>query len=286
MKAYQGIITKEEFVHELKAHQKADDFIRGAYWKEGKGCAVGCSIESVSRLKNLELKNFSDYEKYPELLGIPEWLAQLEDALFENMALKKSKSWPVDFAEAIHTGADLEKIRVPFLVVLLRHSLVSLSKVQFDASRYPGVNQVIMGSHHAVQQMIEAQESGDQEKILAAHSAADSAARSAHSAASSVMYLAARSAAYSAVDSAACSAADSAACSAHSADSAAYAANSAVDSAADSAAYAAAYSAHSAVDSADSAAYLAAHLAAHLAKCLAVYDYFADELLKLLRECK
>jgi hypothetical protein len=267
MKAYQGIITKEEFVHELKAHQKADDFIRGAYWKEGKGCAVGCSIESVSRLKNLELKNFSDYEKYPELLGIPEWLAQLEDALFENMALKKSKSWPVDFAEAIHTGADLEKIRVPFLVVLLRHSLVSLSKVQFDASRYPGVNQVIMGSHHAVQQMIEAQESGDQEKILAAHLAADSAACSADSAHS------ADSAAYAAnsvARLAACSAAYSAAC-------------SAVDSAADSAAYAAAYSA--AYSAADSAAYAAADSAHSIAR-LAVYDYFADELLKLLRECK
>jgi hypothetical protein len=264
MKAYEGIITKKEFVAELVKHQEADDFIRGTYWKNGKGCAVGCSIESVSRLKNLELKKFSDHEKYPELLGIPEWLAHLEDSLFEKMPLERSKSWPVEFAEAIHTGADLEKIRVPFIVMLLRHSLVSLSKVQFDASRYPGVNQVIMGSHHAVQQMIEAQESGDQEKILAAHLAADSAACSADSAHS------ADSAAYAAnsvARLAACSAAYSAACSAHSADSAAYAANSAVDSAADSAAYAAADSAHS------------------IAR-LAVYDYFADELLKLLRECK
>jgi hypothetical protein len=267
MKAYEGIITKKEFVAELVKHQEADDFIRGTYWKNGKGCAVGCSIESVSRLKNLELKKFSDHEKYPELLGIPEWLAHLEDSLFEKMPLERSKSWPVEFAEAIHTGADLEKIRVPFIVMLLRHSLVSLSKVQFDASRYPGVNQVIMGSHHAVQQMIEAQESGDQEKILAAHSAADSAACSADSAHS------ADSAAYAAnsvARLAACSAAYSAAC-------------SAVDSAADSAAYAAAYSA--AYSAADSAAYAAADSAHSIAR-LAAYDYYADELLKLLRECK
>jgi hypothetical protein len=275
MKAYEGIITKKEFVAELVKHQEADDFIRGTYWKNGKGCAVGCSIESVSRLKNLELKNFSDHEKYPELLGIPEWLAQLEDALFENMALKKSKSWPVDFAEAIHTGADLEKIRVPFLVVLLRHSLVSLSKVQFDAVQYPNVVSAVNASQQAVQKMIEAQESGDQEKILAAHSAAYSA-NSADSA---------YSAAYSSADSAS-SAADSAArSSADCADSASSAASSVMYLAARSAAYSA--------DSASSPAFLAAHamsppayLATHSAARLAAYDYYADELLKLLRECK
>lgn len=109
MKSYSTTITKEEFVKELEAHQKADDFIRGEYWNNetAKGCAVGCSLESISRIKKLKFA-LDDHQLYETHLGIPEWLARLEDKIFENMSIERSKIWPVDFAKAIPIGVNLE----------------------------------------------------------------------------------------------------------------------------------------------------------------------------------
>ena len=117
MQAYTQTITKAEFVKELRAHQKADNFISGSYWNEEqqKGCAVGCSLESISRIKKIKF-SFDDHSMYPKHLGIPEWLARLEDAIFEGVSIERSKRWPVEFAEAINEGADLEKIKTPFLI--------------------------------------------------------------------------------------------------------------------------------------------------------------------------
>jgi hypothetical protein len=100
MQAYSQTITKKEFVAELKKHQKADNFKKGGYWDGEKGCAVGCSLKSIDTVKNLGLKQFNMHKDYETHLGIPEWLARVEDGLFEGMSLKKSKTWPVKFAEA------------------------------------------------------------------------------------------------------------------------------------------------------------------------------------------
>lgn len=112
MKAYTTTVTKKEFVAELIKHQKADDFIRGTYWNvdKGKGCAVGCSLQSISKLKDLKF-SFDDHSLYETHLGIPEWLARLEDTIFENISLERSKTWPVEFAKAIKVGANLEKAK-------------------------------------------------------------------------------------------------------------------------------------------------------------------------------
>jgi hypothetical protein len=163
MKAYQGIITKSEFVAELKAHQAHDDFIRGTYWnaEQRKGCAVGCSIESVSRLKGLGLTKFSNHGHYPALLGIPEWLARVEDSIFEHIPVERSKTWPVEFADAINEGAPLEKIQTPFLIMLLEHSLASMDACKFDGEAFPAVRAAVDGSRSAVLQMIAAKRNGD-----------------------------------------------------------------------------------------------------------------------------
>ena len=59
---------KQKYEDRVKAHQKADRIIRGQYWENGKGCAVGCTIEG------------SQHKKYETELGIPEWVARLTDA--------------------------------------------------------------------------------------------------------------------------------------------------------------------------------------------------------------
>ena len=253
LKAYTMGITKEDFVAELTRHQKADDFMRGGYWNGQKGCAVGCSLESVSKLKGITVKH-NDHKSYETHLGIPEWLAFTEDSIFEGMSEERSRAWPVAFAKAIKSGADLEKAKTPYLIMLLEHTLVSMSEVKYDEEKFPDVAAAIKGSEAAVKTMIEAHKSGgDLQAAESAWSAARSAAESAWSAA----WSAARSAAESAW-SAAWSAARSAAESARSA----------------------------AWSAAESAAWSAAGSAAESAAGSAAYDYYADRLIEILKDCK
>jgi hypothetical protein len=138
MRAYKATISKTEFVKELKAHQAADNFVRGSYWERGKGCAVGCSLEAISRIKSLKF-SFDNHKLYEAHLGIPEWMARLEDSIFEGIGEQRAKVWPVEFAEAIHVGADLEKAKVPFLIMVLEHSLSSMSAAKYAAVTHPEV---------------------------------------------------------------------------------------------------------------------------------------------------
>ena len=85
---------KEELILQLESHYKADEIIKGTYWKNGKGCAVGCTVHSA---------NHKSYEKQ---LGIPTWLALLEDYIFENLPNEKAKEFPLQFARAIPVGFD------------------------------------------------------------------------------------------------------------------------------------------------------------------------------------
>lgn len=232
--------VKKTYLARVMAHAKADEIVKGKYWIGGKGCAVGCTIHS------------SNHASYETELGIPEWLARVEDTLFEGMSDKVAKTWPARFLKAINPGADLEKAKVPFLILVLKDSLKSLGLVEFDAKKFPQVADAIAQSKAAVKQMILAQRARNEIQIKAARSAAYSAYSAAYSAADSAADSAARSAAYSAADSAACSA----------------------DSAADSAAYSAADSAAYSACSADSAAYSAA------------YEKYAVGLLKILRGIK
>ncbi len=202
MKAYHGDkAVKAKYLKRIRGHMKAETLIRGKGWTGEKGCAVGCTLENY---------NHTQY---------PEWLARLEDTLFENVGLEYSKTFPEKFLKAINTGSNLEKVKVPFLCFILRSSLDSMESTVFDREANPAVVKAIEGSKAAVLQMIEALEQG--RDLTAARSAARSAAESSWSAES-----AARSAAWSAAWSSwsAESAAWSAARSAESAESAAWSA--------------------------------------------------------------
>jgi hypothetical protein len=88
LRAFHGDPTvKDKYLSRVKAHRDADQIIHGIYWEGGKGCAVGCTIHSA---------NHSSYETK---LGVPAWLAHLEDRLFEAMDNGRAKDWPVEFIE-------------------------------------------------------------------------------------------------------------------------------------------------------------------------------------------
>ncbi len=98
--------VRNKYLTRIRDHQKADEFIKGTYWEEGKGCAVGCTVHS------------SNHKAYEDELGIPMWLARIEDQIFEGLPNARAKEWPVEFLEAINLGADLDKIKIPFLIFI------------------------------------------------------------------------------------------------------------------------------------------------------------------------
>ena len=77
---------KERYVARVKAHIAADEVIQGAYWECGRGCAIGCIIHS------------SEHIRYEMELGIPRQIAYLQDRIFENLPLSRSKRVSTGFS--------------------------------------------------------------------------------------------------------------------------------------------------------------------------------------------
>ncbi len=119
MLAYHGDATlKTRFLAELEWHQQQDKIIQGTYWADGRGCAVGCSINSMAKIarKRLDRQNHALYEEH---IGVPRILARLEDGIFEGLPTAQAKAWPLRFARAIRPGADLSGVWPRFAVWLL-----------------------------------------------------------------------------------------------------------------------------------------------------------------------
>ena len=110
-------VTKTELLRSLHAHLKADRIHQNiGYWvhqehraqKENNslypwvGCAVGCTLYEFAGPRAA-----GDHNRYEDLFGIPEKLAHLEDAIFENLPRDRARSWPLEFIKSITPGVDL-----------------------------------------------------------------------------------------------------------------------------------------------------------------------------------
>lgn len=238
--------TKDKYLSRVRLHRKADHIIQGITWSNGKGCAVGCTLE------------YYNHDAYPNELGLPVWLAYLEDALFEGMSNSDAKLFPENLLDAIPIGVDVEQVKKPFLSCLLESTLD-----KFDHKLYPDV----LKSVTTVIALLNNPEATEEEYkearmhiwsytpyscVFASDDVSDNA--SANAAAYAAAYAAdaadAADAAYASYDAAA-------------ANAATYAAQ---------AAYVAAY-----IDVSMAAAYDAE---------AAAYKNLADKLLKLLKDCK
>lgn len=112
-------------VAEMKNHQKKDQFIKGAYEKlnsKFKGCAIGCTIDSVNKIFGRSYKT-SEHKVFEEALGIPEWLAHIQDSLFEALPIGDNSQFAVDFLEAIPVGVNLEPLKWKFCAFLMRKNI-------------------------------------------------------------------------------------------------------------------------------------------------------------------
>ena len=106
-------VTKSVVMKQLRAHAKADQIIKGRYWKGGKGCAIGCTIHS------------SNPAEYETRFGIPQMLARLEDRIFEGLPNEIAMQWPVRFMAAINKGANLTRVGWQFQYWLLTDEKVN-----------------------------------------------------------------------------------------------------------------------------------------------------------------
>lgn len=115
--AYHGDpLVKALYQSRFEQHRRMDAVIqRTGYNEEGRGCLVGCTLEAY------------DHGRFPIELGWPEWLAELADDLFEGVSKESAPQFGSDLLEAAPVGADLEPVRVQFLIHIQRLNLRSLS---------------------------------------------------------------------------------------------------------------------------------------------------------------
>ena len=106
-------VKKRELIASLKAHAAADRLVKGRYWGDGKGCAVGCSIHDFK--PGYE----NSYIAYEELFNIPAQVAALEDGLFEALPDELAMRWPLRFTRAVRVGANLSMVWPRFAVWML-----------------------------------------------------------------------------------------------------------------------------------------------------------------------
>jgi|ERR1041385_1573357 hypothetical protein len=165
---------KQKYLARVIAHRKADNLIQGIGWKNGKGCAIGCILEDY------------DHSRYPQELGLPIWLAMLQDIIFENLPNKESQYWPENSLAAIPIGINVEIVRhqiaikkLDRLIKLQNHNLENNKELKDIILPVISSIEIIKKCHEA-----------EINKNYCDWSAARSAAMSAESAARSAAWLA------------------------------------------------------------------------------------------------
>ena len=174
---------KAKYLKRLKAHAKADEIIQGTGWKNGKGCAVGCTLENYK------------HKQYEAELGIPEWLAHLEDKIFEGLQKEDAMKFPVQFLSAVPVGiADDAMYKLRCDLDYQRLSILLKEQTKLHPDDDFGVNKALEEVMRLNQEYVDT----EHEDWLSARSAAESAARSAAMSAESAEESSAMSAARSA----------------------------------------------------------------------------------------
>ena len=199
---------------------------------------------------------YDEHKNYETYLGIPEWLARVEDVLFEGLPKERSKRWPLEFSEAIRTGTDLNKIKNKFVVFILEEN-VKVQENQLRNNMESSLDIIIKETIKVNKNIIDMYLLDEKVESAAAVARSAAAAAAARSAAAAAAAWSAESAAAAAVWSAAGAATATAAAAARSAAAAAAAWS------AESAAAAAAWSAES-----------------------AAYERYADKLLELIKNAE
>lgn len=93
--------VKNKYIERVQRHAALGNIIQGLGWEDGKGGAVGCTLEYY---------DYENLERYRTELGLPVWLAILEEHIFDNLPPKEARIWPEIFLQAIPVGVDINLV--------------------------------------------------------------------------------------------------------------------------------------------------------------------------------
>ena len=111
MKAFLGTpVSKTQLLQSLAAHRESYSLSPDVfdYWKDGYGCAIGCS------LRNFAPGSEWDEDLFQPLFGIPSGLASRMELFFHELGYTESLYWPERFVSAIRPGSDLRDVSAMF----------------------------------------------------------------------------------------------------------------------------------------------------------------------------
>lgn len=100
--------VKDKYVKRMARHASADNFIQGRYWEDGKGCHLGCLMES------------SDPHEEVAEIGIDPRLSYLMDAIFEGLTNKEAKEFAANTIAKTPVGVDTTIVYAKFMVWLMK----------------------------------------------------------------------------------------------------------------------------------------------------------------------
>jgi len=180
---------KNLLLAELKAHEIADEFVRGTWLADDgvKGCFYGCTMKTDSEPR----------EKFAKKYDIDLWYCYLTEKIFENLPGDQFKSFPYDSINIIPLNFDFNVVKSEWNKAMLLKQLdwitdEKVRKVLLNTAKlfYIPFNEIDKEAAWSAESAAWSAES--------AAWSAESAARSAESAAGSAAWSAAESAARSA----------------------------------------------------------------------------------------
>jgi len=138
--------VKEQLLSRIAEHERLDRIVQGAYWEvvdgEWKGCAVGCSLHDVNDRGSRKAEAWDAERWHAEMelvLGIPAWLADLEDEIFEGLSTEDARGWPRRFSEAVPIGVELGQEFANRLSIARLEALLLIAPTWFEGVREPTV---------------------------------------------------------------------------------------------------------------------------------------------------
>lgn len=158
---------KEGLLSELKAHQLADDFVRGQWLQNDgiKGCFYGCTMKT----------NSNPRERFSEKYGIDLWYCYLTERIFEGLPEGEFESFPYNSIEVLPLNFDFDQVKSDFNKALLLK--------QLDWIKDDSVREVLLNTSKLFDvPFSEIDKKAARSAAESAESAAESAARSARSA--------------------------------------------------------------------------------------------------------
>jgi hypothetical protein len=118
---------KKSMLLQVQRHYDADEIQHGFYWRDGKGCALGCMTHTAERA----------HAALEKMIGVPQWCGYLVDGIFEGLPNADAKEWPLQFINAVPVGfTDWDNLRHDFLEWLLvdkDHGVINYVADEFPA---------------------------------------------------------------------------------------------------------------------------------------------------------